>query len=281
MKPPSPFYKLNKSQRRGVLWTFLLFLVIHLLISLLYKPSRKNTEPLVVNKETQHLIDSLKSLKIASNKVRDSIYPFNPNYISDFKAYQLGVSMEAVERIRAYRANGNYLLSEKDLKKVAGLSDAEVNRMRPYLKFPEIKSAKKTIKARTKKEINGATAEALQEVYGIGPVLGQRIISLRKQLGGFLIKDQLGDVWGLKPEVQEQLWMHFNLDSVPLVAKQNINDLTIAQLSRSPYVSASLASSIVALRTQQDSLTSWQDLADIAQIDSIKKARLSLYLSFN
>ena len=281
MKPPSPFYKLNKSQRRGVLWTFLLFLVIHLLISLLYKPSRKNTEPLVVNKETQHLIDSLKSLKIASNKVRDSIYPFNPNYISDFKAYQLGVSMEAVERIRAYRANGNYLLSEKDLKKAAGLSDAEVNRMRPYLKFPEIKSAKKTIKARTKKEINGATAEALQEVYGIGPVLGQRIISLRKQLGGFLIKDQLGDVWGLKPEVQEQLWMHFNLDSVPLVAKQNINDLTIAQLSRSPYVSASLASSIVALRTQQDSLTSWQDLADIAQIDSIKKARLSLYLSFN
>lgn len=281
MKPPSPFYKLNKSQRRGVLWTFLLFLVIHLLISLLYKPSRKNTEPLVVNKETQHLIDSLKSLKIASNKVRDSIYPFNPNYISDFKAYQLGVSMEAVERIRAYRANGNYLLSEKDLKKVAGFSDAEVNRMRPYLKFPEIKSAKKTIKARTKKEINGATAEALQEVYGIGPVLGQRIISLRKQLGGFLIKDQLGDVWGLKPEVQEQLWMHFNLDSVPLVAKQNINDLTIAQLSRSPYVSASLASSFVALRTQQDSLTSWQDLADIAQIDSIKKARLSLYLSFN
>ena len=112
MKPPSPFYKLNKSQRRGVLWTFLLFLVIHLLISLLYKPSRKNPEPLVVNKETQHLIDSLKSLKIASNKVRDSIYPFNPNYISDFNAYQLGVSMEAVERIRAYRAAGSYLLSE-------------------------------------------------------------------------------------------------------------------------------------------------------------------------
>ena len=281
MKPPSPFYKLNKSQRRGVLWTFLVFLVIHLLISLSYKPSQRNAETFVVNKETQHLIDSLKSLKIASNKIRDSIYPFNPNYISDFKAYQLGISMEAVERIRAYRANGNYLLSEKDIKKVAGLSDAEVNRIRPYLKFPEIKKAKTTIKARTKKEINGATAEALQEVYRIGPVLGQRIVSSCKQLGGFLIKDQLSDVWGLKPEVQEQLWMHFKLDSVPLVAKQNINDLTIAQLSRSPYISTSLASSILALRTQQDSLTSWQDLADIAQMDSIKKARLSLYLSFN
>ena len=112
-------------------------------------------------------------------------------------------------------------------------------------------------------------------------MLGQRIIALRKQLGEFLIKDQLGDVWGLKHEVQEQLWAHFKLDSVPDVAKQNINDLTIAQLSQSPYISPSLASSIVALRTQYDSLTSWQDLADIAQIDSIKKARLYLYLSFN
>ena len=264
-----------------MLWTFLLFLIIHLLISLLYKQSRQNSETLVVNKETQHLIDSLKGLKIASNKARDSIYPFNPNYISDFKAYQLSISPAAVERIRAYRASGNYLLSEEDLKKVAGLSDAEVNRIRPYLKFPDFKRAKNTIKVRVRKEINGATAEALQEVYGIGPVLGQRIIALRKQLGGFLIKDQLGDVWGLKHEVQEQLWAHFKLDSVPDVAKQNINDLTIAQLSQSPYISPSLASSIVALRTQYDSLTSWQDLADIAQIDSIKKARLSLYLSFN
>jgi DNA uptake protein ComE-like DNA-binding protein len=71
------------------------------------------------------------------------------------------------------------------------------------------------------------------------------------------------------------------MDTVPYVTKQNINDLTIAELSQSPYISASLASSIVALRTQQDSLTSWQDLAVITQIDSVKKARLSLYLSFN
>ncbi|MDG1930381.1 MAG: helix-hairpin-helix domain-containing protein [Flavobacteriaceae bacterium] len=281
MKPPSPFYKLNKAQRRGVLWTFFLFLGIHLLIRLSDNPSTNNTNALVANKEVQHLIDSLMDLKIVSDKVRDSIYPFNPNYISDFKAYQLGISMSVVERIRAYRAAGSYLYSEEDLKQVAGLSDVEMNRIRPYLKLPEIKKVKNTIAVRAKAELNSATAEALQEVYGIGPVLGQRIITLRKQLGGFLIKDQLDDVWGLKPEVQDQLWMHFKMDSVPNVIKQNINDLTIAELSQSPYISVSLASSIVALRTQQDSLTSWHELAAITQIDSIKKARLSLYLSFN
>jgi DNA uptake protein ComE-like DNA-binding protein len=189
--------------------------------------------------------------------------------------------MSAVERIRAYRAAGSYLYSEEDLKQVAGLSDVEMNHIRPYLKLPETKKAKNAVKVKVKTEINSATAEALQEVYGIGPVLGQRIISLRRQLGGFLIKDQLDDVWGLKPEVQDLLWMHFKLVSVPNVKKQNIHDLTIAELSQSPYISASLASSIVALRTQQDSLNSWHELAAITQIDSIKKARLSLYLSFN
>ena len=87
--------------------------------------------------------------------------------------------MEAVERILAYGANGNYLISEKDIKKVAGLSDADLNRICSYLKFQYIKKAKTTIKARTIKEIDGATSEALQEVYGIGPVLGQRIVCLR------------------------------------------------------------------------------------------------------
>jgi DNA uptake protein ComE-like DNA-binding protein len=281
VKPPSPFYKLNKAQRRGVLWTFFLFLVVHLLILTIDKPSPRNTKGLVENKEIQYLIDSLMGVQITSDKLRDTIYPFNPNYISDFKAYQLGISMSAVDRIRSYRAAGSYLYSENDLKQVAGLSDIEMNRIRPYLKLPKIKKAKNPITERVKTEINSATAEALQEVYGIGPVLGQRIVTLRKQLGGFLIKDQLDDVWGLKPEVQEQLWMHFKMDTVPYVTKQNINDLTIAELSQSPYISASLASSIVALRTQQDSLTSWQDLAVITQIDSVKKARLSLYLSFN
>ena len=281
MKPPSPFYKLNKAQRRGVMWTFFLFLVVHLLILIIDKPSPRNTKGLVENKEIQYLIDSLMGVQITSDKLRDTIYPFNPNYISDFKAYQLGISMSAVDRIRSYRAAGSYLYSENDLKQVAGLSDIEMNRIRPYLKLPKIKKAKNPITERVKTEINSATAEALQEVYGIGPVLGQRIVTLRKQLGGFLIKDQLDDVWGLKPEVQEQLWMHFKMDTVPYVTKQNINDLTIEELSQSPYISASLASSIVALRTQKDSLTSWQDLAVITQIDSVKKARLSLYLSFN
>lgn len=95
------------------------------------------------------------------------------------------------------------------------------------------------------------------------------------------MKDKLDDVWGLSPEIQKRIWDYFKIDSTSFFEKQNINEMTLAQLSRNHYLSTSLASRIVAIRTQKDSLSSWGDLAAIPQIDSIKKARLSLYLSFN
>ncbi len=73
---------------------------------------------------------------------------------------------------------------------------------------------------------------------------------------------------------------HFKLDSIPVIKKQNINSLTIAQLTQNYYVNTSLASKIVAVRTQKEHLTSWKDLIAIQQLDSVKKARLSLYLYF-
>lgn len=73
---------------------------------------------------------------------------------------------------------------------------------------------------------------------------------------------------------------YFKLDSIPVIKKQNINSLTIAQLTQNYYVNTSLASKIVAVRTQKEHLTSWKDLIAIQQLDSVKKARLSLYLYF-
>ncbi len=87
-------------------------------------------------------------------------------------------------------------------------------------------------------------------------------------------------MWGLSPETQQRLWEHFKLDSIPVIKKQNINSLTIVQLTQNYYVNTSLASKIVAIRTQKEHLTSWKDLIAIQQLDSVKKARLLLYLSF-
>ena len=186
-------------------------------------------------------------------------------------------------RIRAYRSQGKYITSEKTFQQLAQLSNEELLRIRPYLKLPRPISpkVKNPKKERIKKQLNAATTTDLRQVYGIGEVFANRIISARDKLGGFLLEDQLNDIWGLSLETQQRLWEHFVLDSTPIIKKQNINNITIAQLAQHYYDSTSLASKIVAIRTQKEHLSSWNDLAAIQQLDSVKKARLSLYLSFN
>lgn len=279
MKTNAPFYGLTKSQRRGIIWTLFLFLVIHLGIYLFPKGTQLQEYGLVLDSLAQQKVDSM----IADIKQisKDTIYPFNPNYISDFKAYQLNIPMDAVRRIRTYRAKGKYMNSISRFAEITQLHDSQLNRIRPYLKLPDIATSppqKKVVLI--KKELNDATAEELTHIYGIGDVIAQRIVTVRNQLGGFLVQDQLNDIWGLDAETQKRIWEKFKLDSVPVIKKRNINRLTIAQLSENYYISPSLASRIVAIRTQRETLTSWDDLKTIHALDSVRKTRLSLYLFF-
>lgn len=281
MNTSPKFLSLTKAQRKGMIWTLILFLLAHLAIVLYPKNTQKASGFLQHDSIAQLQIDALAVKN--QNNIKDTIYPFNPNYITDFKAYQLGISIDAVYRIRAYRDAGNYITTRKRFQQLAQLSAEELVRISPYLKLPKPISPKtqRPIKKRIKIQLNTASATDLQQVYGIGEVFANRIISARDKLGGFIIKDQLNDIWGLSPETQQRLWEYFVLDSIPIIRKQNINNLTIAQLAQHYYVSTSLASRIVAVRTQKEHLSSWNDLATIQQLDSVKKARLSLYLSFN
>ena len=281
MKAPSSFPNLNKSQRNGIVWTFVVFFAFHLLLFFVPLFNRSSADGLVLDASLQEKIDSI-TARIKTKK-KDTIYAVNPNYISDFKAYQLHIPMQAVKRIRAFVNQGKYISSIATFQKVTQLSTSEVDRLKPYLKIPKPfkRPVVKQQESMKKIELNTATAVQLTRVYGIGEAFANRIIVLRDKLGGFLVPDQLADVWGLSKETQALLWTKFSLDSVPHIKKKNINKMTIAQLSALHYIEPSLASSIVAIRTQKARLNSWNDLTHIQQLDSIKRARLSLYLSFN
>jgi hypothetical protein len=71
------------------------------------------------------------------NQKKDTIYALNPNYISDFKAYQLHIPMQAVKRIRAFVNQGKFISSIATFQKVTQLSTSEVDRLKPYLKIPK------------------------------------------------------------------------------------------------------------------------------------------------
>ena len=82
----------------------------------------------------QSNIDSLKSEKPQTTY---KIYPFNPNFITDFKGHKLGMSVEQIDRLLAFRKQGKFANSPEEFQKVTGISDSLLNAISPYFKFPD------------------------------------------------------------------------------------------------------------------------------------------------
>ncbi|MDI6853788.1 MAG: helix-hairpin-helix domain-containing protein [Deltaproteobacteria bacterium] len=61
--------------------------------------------------------------------------------------------------------------------------------------------------------LNEATAEDLEALPGVGPVLAERIIAYRRAHGPFRRVDDLKEVSGLGPESLEQLRPHLTLET--------------------------------------------------------------------
>jgi hypothetical protein len=75
-------------------------------------------EVLAVQKE----LDSIRILLTESNQTK--IYPFNPNFITDFKGYKLGMSSEEIDRLLDYRKQNKWINSKEDFKEVTKVSDS-------------------------------------------------------------------------------------------------------------------------------------------------------------
>lgn len=102
----------------------------------------------------------------------------------------------------------------------------------------------------------------LQIVPGIGPGSAGRIIKYREDLGGFFSIQQLGEVYGMKPETIELMWQFFEFNP-HIFRKIKLNQSTVEEISSHPYVTYGEAKVIVAYRNQHGSFQSVDDLLKI------------------
>jgi DNA uptake protein ComE-like DNA-binding protein len=237
-------------------------------------------------------IDSLKLIKY---KEKSKIYLFNPNIISDYKGYKLGLSVQEIDRLLVFRKENKYVNSAKEFQDVTGVSDSLLNVISPYFKFPDwvqnksnFKYDKKEYVQKTflKKEkisildINQATQEDLIKIYGIGEGLSTRILKQKESLGGFVSMEQMEDVWGLSPEVIAELNSHFKVFVIPPIKKIPINDASLKELSQFPYFKYSLAKQIVTYRSMNGKINNIEDLSKIKDFPVEKAKIIGLYLEF-
>lgn len=289
-----PYIQFTKNQQRGILVLFAIIILVQAAFFLLNFNIIK-TE----NKEAQKWLsqqNNLDSLKQEQPNNSYKIYPFNPNFITDFKGYKLGMKPEEINKLLAYRKQNKFVNSAKEFQQVTGVSDSLLNVISPYFKFPDWVNKKNSQqnyndqyqsnwKEYPKKEtlkildINQATKEDLMKIYGVGDAISDRILKQKEIFGNFVSMEQLKDIWGLQPDVIESLNKNFKILNKPNGKKIKINEATIKELGQFPYFKYPISKNIVSYRSMNGDIKP-EDLAKIKDFPVDKIQIITLYLEF-
>ena len=278
----------NRSQRNGIL--FLIFFISGFLVINYYVDfSQENVfdlnskEVIAIQKE----LDSLRTIDIASKKTK--IFPFNPNFMTDFKGYTLGMSTDEIDRLLAFRKENKWINSVEDFKQVTKVSDSLLSIISPYFKFPDwvnnpkskTKYVKRGFKDKTFKQkvgLNIATYQQLEEVNGIGKALSKRIIEYRNKLGGFTNDIQLNEVYGLDYQIIKKVLNEFTVKTPKGIEKMNLNTISASDIATIPGISFDLAKRIWEYRILNERIKNFSELEHIDGLTKRKLQGIQLYL---
>jgi len=231
------------------------------------------------------------SIKLDSKNYKPTLHPFNPNFITDFKGYKLGMSVKEIDRLLAFRKQNKFVNSASEFQAVTKVSDSLLKAISPYFKFPDwVKNKKNNYQPFENKnyskaekvvvfDINQATKEDLMKVYGIGDKISDRILEQKQKYGAFVSMEQMNDIWGLSPEVIEKLKGSFEVKSVTNAKKININTASVKELAQFPFFRFALAKDIVIYRSMNGDINT-EDLPKIKGFPIDKIKIIALYLEF-
>ncbi len=293
MKKIKSHFWYSKNQRNGILFLMLLICVLQIIYHLIEVQSDITIENKVAS-SFQKKIDSLKKGEIEKKKFK--IRPFNPNYISDYKGYQIGMSIQEIDRLHAYRKEGLFVNSESQFQKVTQVSDSLLKKISPFFKFPKWDNKKYANNKKDRKklefnheiqknqseisttDLNRATQSDFLVVDGVTEAMAERIVKYRKKLQGYSVNDQLYEVWGLNESLVSKLLQIFSVQQKVEIQKININTASFKQVLSIPYIEYDLCVKIFEFRDEVAELQSISELKNMEGFPLEKYDRIVLYL---
>ena len=150
-----------------------------------------------------------------------TLFTFDPNTLDENGFRKLGLPEKTVHTLINYRNKGGHFYKPEDLSKIYGLSDADAQRLIPYVKIAGTKkdkesyqpaqpeyAAKKVVSDDFKLDINKATAEDWKKFPGIGDGIANRIVKFRYSKGGFTSVDDVAKTYGISDSLFQTIKPH-------------------------------------------------------------------------
>lgn len=279
----------SKKQRNGIFLLLLIIITLQCVYYFVDFSSPVNVDEDKLTKFTKE-IDSLKLVELEKSKPK--FYPFNPNYITDFKGASLGMTNEEIDRLLAFRKQNKWINSAEQFQEITKVHDTLLNKIAPYFKFPDWVNKPKVSKGyldykqsktiNQKIDLNIATAQQLQEINGVGKILSDRIVKFRNRFdGGFIADIQLEDVYGLEPEMVERITKAFTVKSPRVIKKIILNSAAVEQLVTIQHIDYDLAHNIIEQRQLREGFKTLDELIKVKDFPINKIDIIKLYLSLD
>ena len=282
----------TKNQRNGILLLLIIIIFLQLILHFKNFDSQQMVDlslPKITSYNKQ--LDSLK--KKSSKKKKFKIYPFNPNYISDYKGYQLGMNVDEIDRLLAHREQKLYVNSAKEFQTITKISDSLLQKISPFFKFPDwvqkknknknnqqryIPNSRINVSEITSVDINKATLKDFTAIEGVDEYISERIIKYRSKLQGFSFKEQLFEVWGLDELMANKILSTFSIKNKPIIKKVNINTASFKEVLSNPYIDYELCIQIFDYKDEVAEIQSISEIKNIEGFPIKKYNRIVLYL---
>ena len=254
------------------------------------------------------------SLTNEANEQVTERFPFDPNTADSTELLRLGLSPRQIHNLYRYRAAGGIFQRKEDFARLYGLTVRQYEELAPYIQIArdyrpastlledDNRASGRPVYGRRTGEnasgrldndstfvpryprkiaegehvvLNLADTTQLRTVPGIGPYYAREITRYGQRLGGYVSVDQLDEI-DLFPTESKRFFVIEN----PQPRQLNLNQLTLEQLRRHPYINYYQARAIIDYRRQHGPITSIDELSLLPDFPPEAIDRLRPYVTF-
>jgi DNA uptake protein ComE-like DNA-binding protein len=226
-------------------------------------------------------------------------FTFDPNTADSTQLLRLGLQPWQVRNIYKYRAAGGIYRKPLDFAKLYGLTVKQYRELEPYIRISSdympaatLANDKESFTRKDPKDsvtyqrpvkiketehivLNTADTTSLITIPGIGPYYARKIVQYGNRLGGYVSVDQLDEIDDFPTEAKKYLVINN-----PSPKKLNVNQLSLNELKRHPYINFYQAKAITDYRRLHGAIKSLNDLRLLKDFTPEVIKRLTPYVTY-